>query len=173
MYEANHPVGTKPRLALALGLYTAQRRGDVIRMGRQHIRDGALHVRQHKTGTELLIPIHPDLQAALDAGPCGDLTFLLNANGRPFAGKVFTQWFAKQCAAAGLPSQCTFHGLRKVACVRLAEMGGTASEIASISGHKTLREIERYTKGANQALLARKAMARMQAERKQERRVSK
>ncbi len=170
LYEANHPVGTKPRLAL--GLHTAQRRGDVIRMGRQHIRDGLLHVRQQKTGTELLIPIHPDLQATLDAGPCGDLTFLLNANGRPFDGKVFTQWFAQQCAAAGLASQCTFHGLRKAACVRLAEAGCTASEIASISGHKTLREIERYTKGADQARLARNAMARTQ-ERKQEHRVSK
>ena len=37
-FEAHHPIGTKPRLALALLLYTAQRRSDVVRMGRQHIR---------------------------------------------------------------------------------------------------------------------------------------
>src|SRR5262249_39504524 len=41
-FEAVHPIGSKARLALALGLYTAQRRGDVVRMGRQHIRDGEL-----------------------------------------------------------------------------------------------------------------------------------
>ena len=41
-FEARHPIGTKPRLALALLLYTGQRRSDVVRMGRQHIRDGAL-----------------------------------------------------------------------------------------------------------------------------------
>src|SRR5215471_13306138 len=37
-YEAHHPIGTKPRLALALLLYTGQRRSDVVRMGRQHIK---------------------------------------------------------------------------------------------------------------------------------------
>src|SRR4029077_6212653 len=41
-YEAAHPIGTKARLALALALYTGQRRSDVIRMGRQHVRDGVL-----------------------------------------------------------------------------------------------------------------------------------
>src|SRR6516164_2438153 len=38
-YEAYHPIGSKPRLALALLLYTTQRRSDVVRMGRQHIRE--------------------------------------------------------------------------------------------------------------------------------------
>src|SRR6516162_10298233 len=38
-FEAHHPIGTKPRLAFALLLYTGQRRSDVIRMGRQHIKD--------------------------------------------------------------------------------------------------------------------------------------
>src|SRR5215813_11706161 len=66
-FEAHHPIGTKPRLALALLLYTAQRRSDVIRMGRQHIKDGVLHVKQQKTGVELPIPVHPELRAVLDA----------------------------------------------------------------------------------------------------------
>jgi len=52
-FEATHPIGTKARLAFALGLYTLQRRGDVIRMGRQHIRNGMLSVRQEKTGAML------------------------------------------------------------------------------------------------------------------------
>jgi len=60
-----------PRLALALLLYTAQRRSDVIRMGRQHIRhtpEGpALYVKQCKTGAELLIPIYPELGAGRDS----------------------------------------------------------------------------------------------------------
>src|SRR5262249_10395181 len=78
-YEAHYPIGTKPRLALALLLYTMQRRSDVIRMGRQHIRDTPegpeLYVKQRKTGKELLIPIHPELQAVLDATPSKHLTF--------------------------------------------------------------------------------------------------
>jgi integrase len=52
-FEATFAIGTRERLALALGLYTGQRRGDVIRMGRQHVRDGVLHVRQEKTNAVL------------------------------------------------------------------------------------------------------------------------
>jgi len=80
-FEAHHPIGSKPRLALALLFYTAQRRGDVVRMGRQHIRetpDGpVLYVKQRKTGKELLIPIYPELRAVLDATPSEHLTFLV------------------------------------------------------------------------------------------------
>jgi integrase len=47
-FEAHHPVGSKPRLALGLAIYTGQRRGDVIRLGRQHIRDGVLTLRPGK-----------------------------------------------------------------------------------------------------------------------------
>ena len=35
-FEARHPVGTKARLALALMLFTGQRRSDIIRFGKQH-----------------------------------------------------------------------------------------------------------------------------------------
>ena len=66
-FEAHHPIGTKPRLALALLLYTGQRRSDVVRMGRQHISDGVLTVKQQKTGVTLAIPVHPHLQTVLDA----------------------------------------------------------------------------------------------------------
>ena len=60
-FESYHPIGTKPRLALALLLYTAQRRTDVVRIGRQHIKDGVLTVKQQKTGVTLAIPVHPRL----------------------------------------------------------------------------------------------------------------
>jgi hypothetical protein len=42
-YERRHPVGTRARLALALFMYTGQRRSDVVRLGRQHARDGWLN----------------------------------------------------------------------------------------------------------------------------------
>jgi hypothetical protein len=47
-----------------------------------------------------------------------------------------------------------------VALTRLAGAGCTVHEIAAISGHKTLKEIERYTRSADQARMARSAMAR-------------
>jgi integrase len=160
-YESHHPIGTKARLALALPLFTAQRRGDVIRLGRQHVRDGVLVVRQEKTGVTLAIPVHPALHAILDATPSGHLTFLTTRTSKPYVANDFTEQFRVWCNEAGLPAKCKVHGLRKAACRRLAEAGCSANEIASISGHATLREVARYTKAVDQEAMARKAMARV------------
>jgi len=157
-FEAKHPKGTRARLALALLLYTAQRRGDVIQMGRQHVRNGLLNVRQAKTGTALAIPLHPELQAVLDATPSENMTFLTTRNGRPFHPDAFSHWFKRKCKEAGLPARAAAHGLRKAACRRLAEVGCSASVIASISGHSTLREVSRYTAAADQVRLARQGI---------------
>ena len=165
-FEARHPIGSKPRLALALGLYTAQRRSDVVRIGRQHIRDSVLTVRQQKTGATLAIPVHPDLAAIISATPPGHLTLLTTKSGKGYSGNDFNNQFRAWCNAAGLPTHCVFHGLRKAALTRLADAGCTAHEIAAISGHRTLKEVEHYTRGADQARLARAAMERRaQAER--------
>jgi integrase len=155
-FEAAHPIGSRERLGFALGLHTGQRRGDVVAMGRQHIRGGLLHV-------TLAIPIHPELQAVLATVPATQMTFVMTLRGKPFGGHSFTQFFAAACDDAGLPSACTFHGLRKAACRRLAEAGCTEKQIMSISGHRTMKEVERYTKAADQMKLAQAAMARVMA----------
>jgi integrase len=129
-------------------------------MGRQHIRDGVLAVRQQKTGALLAIPVTSPLAAVLDATPSDNLTFLVTDRGQPFEPMTFTKWFRRCCDAAGLPKACSAHGLRKAACRRLAEAGCSANEIASISGHASLREVERYTRAADQARMARHAIAR-------------
>jgi integrase len=157
-YEAHHPVGSKARLALALGLYTAQRRGDVIRMGRQHIRNGELAVRQSKTNASLLIPVLPKLQQILDATPVGHLTLLTTKTGKSYNANDFSEQFRRWCDDAGLPPECSFHGLRKTALTRLADAGKTVHQIAAVSGHKSLKEVERYTRSADQRRLAREAL---------------
>ncbi|MGO9329589.1 MAG: tyrosine-type recombinase/integrase [Steroidobacteraceae bacterium] len=157
-FEERHPVGTKARLALALLLDTAQRRGDVILMGRQHIHSGAIHVRQNKTGEHLIIPIYPSLQAVLDKTPCEHMTFLTTDFGKPFTAAGFGNWFRDRCNEAGLPKRCSAHGLRKAAARRLAEEGATTHHIASMTGHRSLSEVQRYTRSADQARLAREAV---------------
>ena len=156
-FEQHHPIGTRPRLALALLLYTAQRRSDMVTMGRQHVREGGIQVRQQKTGKELTIPVHPELAAIIAASPSDHLTFLTTEFGQPFTAAGFGNWFRDQCNTAGL-RHCSAHGLRKAAARRLAEAGCTEHEIASITGHATLREIVRYTKAADQKRLAAAAM---------------
>src|SRR5262249_43776170 len=131
-FEAAHAIGTRARLALALLLYTGQRRADVVRMGRQHIHNGAIQVRQQKTGAELVIPMHPDLKVILDATSSNHLTFLITAFGKPFTAPGFTNWFRQVCNEAGLPKGTSAHGLRKAMCRRLAEAGCSANEIKAI-----------------------------------------
>lgn len=167
IYKAKHPSGTKARKALTLGLCTGQARQDVVVMGPQHIRDEVLHwVRlktEESTGIELFIPVLPELRDELNASISGHLTFLVTEFGKPFTPAGFGNWFRKQCKAAGLP-QCSFHGLRKAASRRLAEHGCTPHEIAAITGHVTLKEIERYTKDAQRRIMARSALAKLNAE---------
>jgi integrase len=50
-FEEHHPIGTIPRLAFALLLYTGQRRSDVVLFGRQHLKDGWLKFTSIKTET--------------------------------------------------------------------------------------------------------------------------
>jgi integrase len=161
-FEAKHPLGTMARLALALLLCTGQRRSDVVKMGRQHVEGGMIRVRQQKTGTLLMIPLHADLRAAIDAmPPSAHLTFLATTYGKTRTGAGFGTWFRECCDEAGIPKGTSAHGLRKAMCRRLAEAGCSAHEIMAISGHKSLREVERYTKGADQKRMARAAMARL------------
>lgn len=160
-YEARHPVGSKARLALALLLYTGQRRSDVVRFGRQHVRDGWLHFTQAKNRNRapvrMALPVLPELQRIIDASPSGDLTFIVTAFGRPFTANGFGNWFRDRCDEAGL-EHCSAHGLRKAGAALAAENGATESELMAIFCWSTLKEAARYTKAARQKLLAASAV---------------
>ena len=159
-YEAKHAVGSQARLALALALYTGQRSADLIKMGRQHVRDGKISVVQQKTGARLWIPLHTDLKAIIDATPTDNLTFLVGHTDKPHASAgSFGHRIRLWAREAGLTS-CPLHGLRKACCRRLAELGCSAHEIMAISGHKSLAEVERYTRAVAQERMAERAMAR-------------
>ena len=166
-FQDRYPVGTRGGLALALLLHTAQRRGDVVRLGWQHVRGDTILVRQAKTGAALEIPIHPELARALAAVARSNLTFVLTENGKPFTPAGFGNWFKSCCREAGLP-HCSAHGLRKAAATRLANAGCSTEMIKAVTGHRTLEEVARYTRAADQARLARQAieMLRTDEERK-------
>jgi integrase len=58
---------------------------------------------------------------------------------------------------------CSLHGLRKACCRKLAEARCTVNQIQAISGHKTLAEVERYTRDADRTRLAEEAISRTQS----------
>jgi integrase len=161
-FEARHPVGSKARLALAILLYTACRREDATRLGRQHVRGGRLRYVQakneHRKPVEVDIPLFPDLADAIAGVPAGQLTFLMTEYGKPFTVAGFGNRFRAWCDEAGLP-HCSAHGLRKATAARLAEQGATPHEIMAVTGHQTIEEVQRYTRAAQRAGLADRAMA--------------
>jgi integrase len=155
-----YPKGTRARLAMDLLLHTAQRRSDVIRMGWQNVRDGFLTIRQSKTGTEVAIPVTGRFADVLGSLKRDNMTFLMTAQGKPFTEAGFTNWFRKRVKEAGLPVGLSPHGLRKAACVRLADVGRSATDIMAISGHRNLAEVQTYVEAANRK---RSTMASLQA----------
>ncbi|KAB0269276.1 integrase [Microvirga brassicacearum] len=163
-FEERHPIGSKARLACAIMLYTACRREDVVRLGKQHIRGGRIRFIQAKNEDrepiQIDIPVHPDLAEVIDKTPSGHLTFMVTEYGKPFTANGFGNWFRDRCDEAGLPN-CSAHGLRKATAARLAERGAGPYEIMSITGHQSLEEVERYTKAAEKIALSNRAMARL------------
>jgi enterobacteria phage integrase len=165
VFEQRWPEGTRERLTFALLLYTGQRGSDVYRMTWADIVGDTIRVAQQKTAAKLTITIHEALDRVLSTANRGCSSILATAFGERFSVKGFGQMISTAIREAGLPERCKAHGLRKAAARRLAEAGCSASEIAAITGHKTLAEIERYTRAADQARLARQAIQRQSANR--------
>jgi integrase len=163
-YRARYELGTRSRLALELLYGSMQRRGDILRLGRQHVQNGTFSLRQQKTGAQVDIPVLPELQAAIDAMPKAEhLTFLVTRFGRPFTPMGFSNWFREQCDLAGLPMNLSAHGLRKAGATRLAERGATDHEIMAWGGWTGIKEVQRYTKAANRKQLALQAADKLKA----------
>lgn len=154
-YRKRYAVGTRARLAFELLVNTGAARADIVRLGRQHIRDGILSFRRHKTGVLVEIPVLPDLQAALDRLPQSDqLTFLVTERGKPFMDAGFGNWFRERCNEAGISVGYSAHGIRKYAATEHANRGATAHELMAWFGWLTIREAERYTRAAARKQLA-------------------
>ena len=159
-----HPLGTRAHLAMALLLFTGQRRGDVIQFGRQHIKDGAIYFVQQKgakgSASTMRIPVIPALQSVLDLVPKTQMNFLVTGQGKPFTAAGFGNWFRDVCNEAGLTG-LSAHGLRKALQAMGADIGLSDRELMAIAGHETTRMTSLYTKQRDRDLLAARGMARI------------
>jgi integrase len=90
-YEARWPVGTKERVWLAVLLFSGLRRGDAVKLGRQHVRNGVATVRTEKTGAVVTLPILPALDEVVRAGPVGELTFICGERRQSLTKESFWQ----------------------------------------------------------------------------------
>lgn len=155
-FEKQWPIGTRQRLAMALLAYTGLRRGDVVRLGRQHVRDGAFELTLEKTGERVSIPVAPALAEIIAATPGKGLTYLETAYGRPMSSAGFGNWFREACDKAEVPG--TAHGLRKALATRAAEAGASELEIAALFGWRGIGTSSIYTKAARRSQLARQGL---------------
>jgi integrase len=78
----------------------------------------------------------------------------------PFTPAGFGNAMRDWCDQANL-HHCAAHGLRKACATALAEAGATTHEIASVTGHQSLEEVERYTRTVRKKKLADAAIAKL------------
>ena len=169
LYFKKWELGTPQHLAMTVLLWTGQRRKDIVALGPHSVIGGytlanlkgrSIALIQSKTGKPLEIPLAPALADALTACKitADAPAFILTDKGKKRSFKAFTGQFTDWGRAAGIKGQCSPHTLRKAAARRLAEAGCTVHQIASITGHDSLEEIERYTKEAAQKGLGKIAI---------------
>jgi len=152
------------RIAFLLALYTGQRRGDILSLRWDQVKDGRLSLTQNKTRKVLIIPLHPKLQKELEMWRLGRKvvgpTIVHKQDGRAYTNDGFgTVWNREQTR---LGVKAPFHGLRKNATIALIEAGCTSQEAQAITGHETLDMLNHYAKRVDQQRLAETAMRKLE-----------
>jgi integrase len=153
-FENRWPIGTRERLALDLLLYTGLARGDVVRLGTQHVANGVItfHMEKNRGDGIVYPPLLPVLATTIAASKTGDLTFLVTERGTPFVKESFGNWFHEACREAGCPGSA--YGLRKAGATRAAENGATVHQLMALFGWKTEKMALIYTRKADRKRLA-------------------
>jgi integrase len=144
-----------------LALYTGQRQSDVLRMTWGDIIDGThIQVRQDKTGEYMVVAIHSDLKAHLDAMTKGPGRIALNSRKGPWTTDGFKSSFADAKRDLEIEG-FVFHGLRHTAASRLFEAGNDVDDIMAVTGHRTRKMVERYIKEADRKKRSTAAIGRL------------
>ncbi len=111
-----------------------------------------------KKGSGRVIPIHPDLHAALIKLAC--LTPLINGSiirserGGPMRPVSIVCWFAKAYRAIGLEG-CSSHSGRRTFITWAARLvhkaGGSLRDVQLLAGHRSIQTTQRYIDGDTDA----------------------
>lgn len=160
-FRQHWKVGSRERTAFEVVFWTGARCVDAVTLGWQKVdKDGWLTYVQSKTQGPATSPIRhlpkwaasmaKDHKHLISALPTGQMLWITISNGKPRGVKGLSQWISKAASIAGLPDDCTAHGLRKARAAALAVSGATTSQIGAWTGHASLSEIAHYTRQADQ-----------------------
>ncbi|MCP3969309.1 MAG: tyrosine-type recombinase/integrase [Rhodobacteraceae bacterium] len=152
---------TAERTIFELCTGTGQRIGDVVKMEWSDFDGEYIQVKQEKTGADLWIFCPRRLREYLASLP---------RHGKHILAKNLTQHLSKRRAQALVMAVRTaieakgyvIHGWRYNAATELAEAGCSDSQIAAVTGHKTLAMVQKYRSKARQKMLSKKAQERRQ-----------
>ena len=124
---------------ILFALETGMRRGEIHKLLWKDVDLGkcTAQLLDTKNGEDRTIPLSTRAIGVLKALP-------RNINGKVFPGADISHSFAAACTRAGI-EDLHFHDLRHEATSRLFERGFNPMEVSSITGHKTLQMLKRYT----------------------------
>ena len=125
---------------ILFAIETAMRRGEICKARWSHLdlSKRILKIPQTKTGVPRTIPLSSKAIEILQTLP--------NINESIFGlqSESISQAFERACRRANI-IDLNFHDLRHEAVTRLFEKGLNVMEVGSVSGHKTLQMLQRYT----------------------------
>ena len=130
-----------PELAVfvTVALETAMRRSEIVSMNRTLIRGRVLRLLDTKNGSPRDVPLSTKVFAAINSLP-------LQEDGSVFTMEpdAYSKGFLRVCREEGI-EDLRLHDLRHEATSRLFEKGLDVMQVKSITGHKTLTMLSRYT----------------------------
>lgn len=125
---------------VTIAVETAMRRGEIVKIKWQHIdwKRRTLHIPETKTGVPRDVPLSERAVAVFQSmHPSAGLVFKIQPDS-------VSQAFERACKRAGIDG-LRFHDLRHEATSSFFERGLNTMEVATITGHKTLEMLNRYT----------------------------
>lgn len=129
------------KAVIALAVETAMRRSELTRLKWSdidlHLR--MAHLFDTKNGEPRVVPLSSRALTAIQSMPNNSSASIINLH-----EDVVTSQFRMACKACGIEGM-RFHDLRHEATSRLFEKGFNMMEVSTITGHKSLSMLKRYT----------------------------
>jgi len=137
--EAAGKIHAEMPAIIEIAVETAMRRSELLTLRREHVRGKHALLEDTKNGTRRLVPLSLRARALIDSLPA-------RIDGKVFslAPHSVSQYFHRACTAVNA-QDLHFHDLRHEGTSRLFEKGLSIMEVASITGHKTMSMLKRYT----------------------------
>lgn len=139
LYVAAATLHPELPVIIELAADTAMRRSELVMLRRDQVRGKVAYLEDTKNGERRAVPLSNRARELLAALPT-------RINGRYFSlsPQTVSNYFPLACQACSITG-LTYHDLRHEATSRLFERGFSMMEVASITGHKTLSMLKRYT----------------------------